>query len=147
MLSTTFYQYVSFLKHQQNRIVDWWLTKRTGLNRKRRYRKKWINENIGYRSSSVKEHFCKFEYIFEVDPDKFFDPYEPFGFVPVCKEYCWPNLPSGKCIEYVFNRGFRSYCPITKEWDFMFNGLGDEDKVYVACNDPLLAAELRIKYG
>lgn len=147
MLLSILEPYVRCLKLRKNKILDWYLTRKTGRNAEQRERIKWVEKNLNLRGSSVKEYFRNHNYVFEVNPDKFFNFWDPIGFEPVCKEYCWPALPSGECIEYIFNRGTYDYCSITNKWDFHFNGIAGEERVYVACNDPIIATEIRLKYS
>ena len=127
-----------------DRIVDWWLTWRTGQDCKTREWNAWYYSTVNVAGDTVDEIFANFKHVFIVDPWKFFDPKEPFGWVPVedVQQYLWPQRPFGENTVAKFER---------VEWDeakeqWRVNGFGGEDKVFVATNNSDDAMMIMLKY-
>lgn len=128
------------------RIQDRWITWRTGKDRAQRDWEAWYEVNVNYRATRIKDMFKNFEYIIEVNPDKFFDPYEPMAWVPVqdARQYFWPARELGTNAVWRFERVIKA--PSTNnEWHV--NELGGEDHVFVATNDDADAMIIALKYS
>lgn len=127
-------------------IVDRWLTWRTKKSKEQRAWEAWYEDNVNYRAIRIKDMFKNFEYVFEVSPDKFFDPREPFAWVP-CKDasqYFWPNRPLGENCVWRIERVLK--VPSTNgEWHV--NEIGGEDRVFVATNNDKDAIMIALKYS
>lgn len=125
-------------------IKDRWLTWRTGKTKDEREWAAWCDTNIVYRAGTIKNRFKHFKHIITVDPNKFFDLSEPFGWVPCAsaKKYLYPTRELGNNAVYCFER------VIWDKWsnDWMLNDLGDEDIVFVATNNDRDATMIALKY-
>jgi hypothetical protein len=125
-------------------IKDKWLTWRTGKDKATREWEAWYEVNVNYRASSITNMFQHFKHVIEVDSQKFVDHSEPFVYVP-CKDarqYFWPARKLGENAVWRFERVM--WDKWTNSW--YVNGLGDEDKVFVATNNDYDATMLILKY-
>lgn len=125
-------------------IKDQWITRRTGKSKEQREWEAWYDANVNYRATRINDMFKKFEYVIEVNPDKFFDPHEPFCWVPNkdAKQYFWPARELGNNCVWRIERVF---------WDrghkcWSLNDIGGEDKVFVATNSDKDAVVISLKY-
>jgi hypothetical protein len=88
--------------------------------------------------------FMHFKHVIEVDTHKFMDPAEPFAWVPCAdaRQYFWPQRPVTDTCVWRFER------VIWDKWEncWHINGLGDEDKVFVATNSDKDAMMIALKY-
>lgn len=125
-------------------IVDKWLTWRTGKSRSEREWIMWYDLNVNWRASSIDNMFEKFKHVIEVDIQKFMDMGEPFAWVPNndAMQYFWPQRDLGN------NAVWRIERVIWDKWtqSWHINGLGDEDKVFVATNSDKDAMMIALKY-
>ena len=126
-------------------IGDRWLTWRTGLDKQTRDHRKWFNETVVQRASTIENMFMNFKYIIPVSTD-IFDLDEPFGWTPCLdfKQYLYPNRALGDNTVYTFARGYRDH------WDgrFHLNDLRcEQDQVFVATNNKKDALWITLKYS
>ncbi len=130
----------------KERIVNWYLTRKTGKTKAEREYLAWYERNINVRATRIKDIFKNFKYTVIVDPGKFFDLDEPFGWV-VCeeaKQYFWPSKSLGDNAVWRFERVIN--CPATA-WEWEINELGGADKVFVATNNAEDAFMLKLAYS
>jgi hypothetical protein len=126
-------------------IVDKYLSCRTGLGKQERLWRKWQEETIVRRASTIENMFMNFKYILPVS-DMIFNHAEPFGWVP-CRDfqqYMYPARDLDNCTVYCFARGYRD------KWDgqFHLNDLRHEqDQVFVATNNERDAIMIALKYS
>lgn len=125
-------------------LKDRWLTWRTGKDKKQREWEAWYEVNVVYRASSITNMFQHFKHVIEVDTNKFMDLDEPFGWVPCddALQYFWPARELGDNAVWRFERVMLDKW--TNTW--YVNGLGDEDKVFVATNNDEDATMIALKY-
>jgi hypothetical protein len=129
----------------KERLVDWYLTRKTGKTKAEREFIAWYEQNVNYRATRIKNMFENFEHIVIVDINKFVDHAEPFTWVP-CKDarqYFWPARPLGENAVWRFERVIN--CPATA-WEWEINELGGEDKIFVATNNERDAMMIALKY-
>ena len=127
-------------------IVDKYLTWRTGYNKEQRKYREWYYTHVVVRATEIDNMFGRFKHVLIVDPDKFFDYAEPFGWVPVeqARSYFWPNRPIETTCVWRFERAMR--CPSTgNRW--AINELGGTDTVFVACNSDEDALMISLLYA
>jgi hypothetical protein len=124
-------------------IKDKWLTWRTGKSRAEREWQAWYEENVVYRARTIPNMFQHFKYVIEVNPNKFMLE-DPFAWRPCedAQQYFWPQRPLGNNAVWRFER------VIWDKWEncWHINGLGDEDKVFVATNNDKDATMIALKY-
>ena len=124
-------------------IVDKWLTWRTGKSKEQREWEDWYEVNVVYRASTIPNMFQHFKHVIEVDHNKFMIE-DPFAWVPCddAKQYFWPQRELGNNAVWRFER------VIWDKWEncWHINGLGDEDKVFVATNSDKDAMMIALKY-
>lgn len=134
----------SMLLEIREKIVDWYLTKRTGKTKAEREWEAWYESNVVYRASSIRNMFMHFEHVIEVNPEKFFNLHEPFTWVPNedAKQYFWPQRELGNNAVWRFERVYWNQWQ--KEW--IINELGGADKVFVATNSDRDAMMIALKY-
>lgn len=125
-------------------IKDKWLTWRTGKSKEEREWAAWYEVNVVYPASSINNMFMHFKYVIEVDTNKFMDHNEPFAWVPCedARQYFWPARELGNNAVWRFERVI--WDRYTNQW--FINGLGDEDKVFVATNSAIDATMISLKY-
>jgi hypothetical protein len=125
-------------------IVDKWLTWRTGKSKAEREWEAWYEVNVVYRASTIPNMFRHFKHVIPVSHEKFLDYNEPFAWVPVddAMQYFWPARELGN------NAVWRIERVIWDKWEncWHINGLGDEDKVFVATNSDKDAMMIALKY-
>ena len=135
---------LKFFKHLVEKLEDWYLTKRTGKNKAERAWEAWYEQMVNYRASDITQMFEKFNYVIEVDPNKFFQ-FDPFTWVPTedAKQFFWPARELGTNCVWRFER------VVWNEWDqrWHVNELAGGDHVFVACNDEKDAVILSLKYA
>lgn len=136
---------IKWSKSVKERIVDWYLTRKTGKDKSQREWEAWYELNVVYRASSINNMFRHFKHIIVVDPEKFFDHCEPFDYVPKedAMQYFWPHRELGNNAVWRYER------VIWDSWagTWYVNGLGDRDKVFVATNNDSDAVMLTMKYS
>ncbi len=126
-------------------IKDKYHTWNTGLNKQERICRKWEEENIVKRATTIENMFMHFKHIIPVSTT-IFDFDEPFGWI-VCqdfKQYFYPNRELGNNTVFYFARGYRD------PWDgkFHLNDMRHEqDQVFVATNNDRDALMISLKYG
>lgn len=132
-----------FSKIRSN-IEDKWLTWRTGKDRATREWEAWYEVNVIYRASTISNMFRNFKHVIIVNPDKFFDVCEPFAYVPNedARQYFWPQRELGNNAVWRFER----VIPDDGTTDWIINGMGDRDKVFVATNNDKDAMMIALKY-
>lgn len=125
-------------------IKDRWLTFWTKKSRSQREWEAWYEANVVYRASTINNMFVNFKHIIIVNPDKFFQ-FDPFAYVPCedAKQYFWPERNLGDNAVWRFERVF--WNPWQQEWNI--NGMGDEDKVFVATNNDEDAIMIALKWS
>ena len=125
-------------------IVDKWLTWRTGKDKPTRDWEAWYEVNVIYGASTISNMFRNFKHIIVVDSDKFFQ-FDPFTWVPCedAKQYLHPQRELGNNAVWRFER------VVWDQWSnqWCINGLGDEDKVFVATNNDMDAMMIALKYA
>jgi hypothetical protein len=125
-------------------IVDKYLTWKTGKDRATREWEAWYEVNVVYRASTIPNMFQNFKHVIEVDSVKFVDHGEPFVYVPCedARQYFWPARPLGENAVWRFER------VMWDNWEkcWHINGLGDEDKIFVATNNDKDAMMIALKY-
>ena len=127
------------------RIVDCYLTWRTGMNKEEREWYKWQDRHIVQRSGTIENMFMHFKYIIPVSTE-IYDLSHPFGWIPCedFKQYMYPNRQLGDNTVYYFARGYRD------KWDgkFHLNDMWHEqDQVFVATNNEKDAVMIALKYA
>jgi hypothetical protein len=126
-------------------IEDKWLTWRTGKDKQQREWEAWYNANVVWRASDITNMFMHFEYVMEVDWNKFFD-HEEMGFwVPRsdAKQYFYPARELDNNAVWRIER-------VTKDqWDqrYHINEIGGHDRVFVATNNERDALMIALKYS
>lgn len=129
----------------KERIVDWWLTKRTGKNKAQRDWEAWYDVNVVYRASTIENMFMNFKYIIEVDTTNFVDHHEPFTWVPNkdARQYFWPARKLGENAVWRFERVRKD------QWDHRWHldEFGGEDKIFVATNNDRDAIMIALKFS
>ena len=125
-------------------IKDKYLTWRTGKDKAQRDWETWYEVNVVYRAATISNMFMNFEHIIEVDPNKFMVE-DPFAWSPCedAKQYFWPARELGNNAVWRFERV--SWDRWGQQW--YVNGLGDEDKVFVATNNSKDAVMIALKYS
>ena len=128
----------------KERIVDWYLTRKTGYTKEQREYKAWHERNVVYRASTVENMFMNFKHIIIVNPDRFFQ-HDPFTWVPTedAKQYLWPARPLGEHCVWEFARVRKD------QWDgrWHLDEMGGGDKVFVATNNERDAIMIALKYA
>jgi hypothetical protein len=126
-------------------IKDKYLTWRTGYDKEQRIWYKWRDETIVSRAGDVTNMFMNFKHVFIIDPNKFFDLSEPFGWVPLpsAKQYLWPQRELGDNSVYYFARVHWN------QWDrrWHFDEMGGEDRLFIATNNDKDATMIALKYS
>ena len=127
------------------RIKDRWLTWRTGKDKATRDYEAWYDINVNLRSHYIQDMFKNFEHVITVDPAKFMDPHEPFGWVPCekAREYFWPQRALGENCVWRFERVSRD------QWNnrLLIEGFLGEDRVFVATNNSKDAMMIALQWG
>lgn len=125
-------------------IVDKWLTWRTGKDKSTRDWEAWYEVNVIYGASTIPNMFRNFKHVIVVDSNKFFQ-YDPFAWVPCedAKQYLHPQRELGNNAVWRFERVM--WDQWSNQW--FINGLGDEDKVFVATNSDTDAMMIALKYA
>jgi hypothetical protein len=126
-------------------IRDWYLTRKTGKTKAERDYITWYEQTVDDRATRIKDMFKNFKHIVIVDPNKFFDLDEPFGWMPCedAKQYFWPARELGDNTVWRFERVMKE--PATA-WEWEINELGGTDKVFVATNNEQDAMMIALKY-
>jgi hypothetical protein len=130
-------------------VIEWvkdrWLTWRTGKTKEERTWSAWYDQNVNYLASDITNMFEKFKHVIAVDVDKFVDHGEPFSWVPCAdaRQYFWPQRELGNNAVWRFER------VVWNEWDqrWHINGIGNEDKIFVATNSDSDAIMISLKYA
>ena len=125
-------------------IKDRYLTWRTGKDKPTRAWEAWYELNVNYRAGDITNMFENFKHVIAVDTEKFTNPHEPFAWVPCedAKQYFWPQRELGNNAVWRFER------VVWNEWDqrWHINGMGNEDKIFVATNSDKDAMMIALKY-
>ena len=125
-------------------IVDKWLTWRTGKDKPTRDWEAWYEVNVNYGASDITNMFRNFKHIIIVDSNKFMAE-DPFAWIPCAdaQQYFHPARPLGENAVWRFER------VIWNQWDrrWHINGIGNEDKVFVATNSDSDAIMIALKYA
>ena len=124
-------------------LKDRWITRRTGRNRQQREYDAWYEYNVNSRVSTINEMFKNFEYVIEVDPDKFLVD-DAISWVPHpdARQYFWPERALGNNCVWTCRRVF--WDQWTQSW-YINNFTGD-DRVFVATNSGEDATMLTLKW-
>lgn len=125
-------------------IKDRYLTWRTGFTKSEREYHAWYYSNVNRCANTIQQMFGNFQYIIDVDPDRFLDFSDPFGYYPVesAKQYFWPQRSLGNNCFWTIERVMRD--PWTSDWHL--NSLGGEDHVFVATNSESDAIMIALKW-
>lgn len=126
----------------RNKVVDRWLTWRTGKTKPERDWEKWVEVAVIRRASTIQDMFRNFKHIIPVNHNKFMDLDEPFGWYPnrEAQRFLFPKRKLGNNAVWVFERG---------SWNngvFDVTTFGDMDQVFVACNDDHDALMITLKF-
>lgn len=126
-------------------IKDWYLTRKTGKDRRTREWEDWYHQTVNYRASTIRDMFKNFEYVFTVDSQKFFDFNEPFSWIPNAEasEYFWPKREINSTCVWRFERVF--WDRWTESWHI--NELAGEDMVFIATNNSEDATMLTLRFS
>ena len=127
-------------------IKDWYLIRKTGYTKAEREYRAWYEQTVCLRATRIKDMFKNFKHVVVVDPEKFFNLDEPFGWV-VCDDatqYFWPAKQLGETAVWRFERVINA--PSTA-WEWHINEIGGEDKVFVATNNDEDAFMLKLGYS
>jgi len=127
-------------------IKDWYLTRTTGYTKAEREYKAWYEQTVNVRATRIKDIFRNFKHIVIVDPNKFFNLEQPFGWTvrEDTKHYFWPARALGENAVWEFHRVM---CEPSTDWEWTVNELGGEDKVFVATNNEQDAVMIALKYS
>jgi hypothetical protein len=129
----------------KEKIIDWYLTRRTGKSRAQRDWESWYEQNVVYRAHTIENMFMHFKHVIEVRPDRFFDHREPFSWVPNtdARQYFWPQRELGDNAVWRFER------VVKDTWDgrWHVNDVMGEDRVFVATNNEQDAVMIALKYS
>lgn len=125
-------------------LKDKYLTWKTGDDKQERAWKKWRQETINYRASTVDDYFKNFKHIIEVDYEKVytFNGWND-SVVESLDEYCYPNRELGD------NLVINIFRVIYNNWDgrYHLNDIGGTDKVFAATNNSTDAILIALKYS
>jgi hypothetical protein len=127
-----------------DKVKDTWLTHRTGMNKADRDYKAWYDANVNWRASDITDMFKNFEHVIEVNPNKFlWDGGLSWVPHPKAKQYFWPERELGKNAVWRFER------VVWDKWDqrWHINGLGGEDRVFVATNNEKDAIMIALQWA
>lgn len=125
-------------------IVNKWLDFWTKTTKEQREWDAWYNENVNWLSPRISFMFAKFKHVILVDTNKFVDHSEPFAWVPCsdAKQYFWPDRELGNNAVWRFERVYWH----SGDQDWVVNGMGSEDHIFVATNNDEDAAMIALKY-
>ena len=137
---------IALWEHLKDRVVNKYLTWRTGKDKTTREWEAWYCTNVNFRATRIKDMFKNFKHIIIVDPDKFTNPREPFAWVPCdgAKQYFWPERPVETTCVWRFERVVK-YPSTGNEWEV--NEFGGEDHIFVATNSDEDAIMLALNYS
>ena len=129
----------------KERLVDWYLTRKTGKTKDEREWEVWYRQNVNLHSRRIKDMFAKFQYVIVVDPEKFFS-FDPFAWVVTkdAQQYFWPKCPMMESAVWRCERVI-NYASTTWEWEV--NELGGEDTVFVATNNERDAVMIALRWS
>lgn len=126
-------------------IKERYRTWRTGKSKEQREWEAWYEVNVVYRASTIENMFMHFEHVITVNPEKFFNPHEPFAWVPNhdAKQYFWPQRKLGENCVWRFERVRKD------QWDnkLHLDEFGGADTVFVATNSERDAIMISLKYA
>lgn len=126
-----------------DKIKDWYLTRKTGLNKQDRAFRAWYDRTVNYRASTAEAMFANFKHVFQVDPDKFLVYHMLVEPINDISQYRYPQRELGDNMLWTILRGE----PDRLTGDFYITDLGGEDRVYVATNNHEDAIMLALKYA
>jgi hypothetical protein len=129
----------------KERIVDWYLTRKTGKTKAEREYLAWYEQTINVRATRIIDMFANFRYVIVVDPEKFFS-FDPFAWVVTkdAQQYFWPKCPMAESAVWRCERVI-NYASTTWEWEV--NELGGEDTVFVATNNERDAIIISLRWS
>jgi hypothetical protein len=129
----------------KERIVDWYLTRKTGKSKDQREYESWYRQNVNLHTNRIKDMLANFQYIVVVDPEKFFT-FDPFTWVVTqdAQQYFWPDCPLDKSAVWIFERVLNG--PSTS-WEWEISELGGEDRVFVATNNEKDATIITLRWS
>ena len=131
---------MEFLENIKQRYLTW----KTGKSKEQREWEAWYDVNVVWRASTIENMFMNFDYIIEVNPDKFFQ-FDPFAWVPCedAKQYLWPQRELGNNAVWRFERVRKD------QWDnrWHLDEMGGGDHVFVATNNEQDALLIAMKYA
>jgi len=126
------------------RIVDWYLTRKTDKSKDQREYESWYRQNVNLRTRRIKEMLANFQYIVVVDPEKFFTS-DPFTWAvnKDAQQYFWPDCSIDKSAVWIFERVLNG--PSTNwEWEISDGG---EERVFVATNNEKDAIMIALRWS
>lgn len=127
-------------------IKEWYLTRKTGITQKEREYNAWYLQNVNAQGPYIKDVFKNFKHIIVVDPNKFFNFAEPFGWV-ICDnaaQYFWPARPLSTTAIVRSERVISSSAYSHQEW--YIDAIHGEYRVFVATNITQDAIMITLKY-
>lgn len=128
-----------------DQVRERWTTWRTGKTREEREWEAWVKANINWRSNRVRDVFRTFQYVIDVDPDKFLVDHALTCIPhPDARQYFYPAQPLGRNAVWKVMRVIK--CPATAdEWEI--NELGGEDRLFVATNNEQDALVISLRWS
>jgi len=118
------------------RVKDWYLTWRTGLDKTSRDYLEWEQGHIVPKANYVRNYFQGFKYVVPLDYEKVYTTSTPFWWEKIPNQdflsYMWPNRPLGNNCSYRTFRGFWD------QWDKQFHICDircEMDQLFVATNN------------
>lgn len=127
-------------------IKDWYITRKTGLNREQRRIRAWYDERINYRATYLDEIYHGFDYIIEVDPYQVLDFGHPFGWNSLTdfQKFEYPAQPVEAAAFWAWVRGFREHSFGRRR--YAHNEIGGGDNLFVVTNSRDIAVKISAKY-
>jgi len=127
------------------RIVDWYLTRKTDKSKDQREYESWYRQNVNLHTNRIKDMLANFQYVIVVDPEKFFT-FDPLTWVVTkdAQQYFWPDCQLDKSAVWIFERVLNG--PSTN-WEWEISELGGEDRVFVATNNEKDAIMIALRWA
>lgn len=133
------------MNHLVDTVKDKYLTWRTGKDKTTRDWEKWRDENIVYNAHDVQNYYRNFKHIIQVDPKKFWNYSDPFGWVPV-DDFLKYEYPQKQLGDNAVANWFRGEWGM---WDkrFHIDDCFGTDHVFVATNNDEDAVMIALIYS
>jgi len=124
-------------------IRDRWTTWRTGKSRTEREWEDWYDKNVNWRANNITDMFKNFKHVIEVDATKFlWDEGTVWAPHPAAQQYFYPQRSLGENCVWRLERV--SWSDWQKRW--IINGIGSEDRVFVATNSDEDAVMIALRW-